>query len=129
MYCSMLSKTFKKCYSFGVAESHILGQNVRKLAKNRGKLENLIFYMIFLCQTNVKECIMYSSIPCLTYQTFKSKEVAKPYILGQNMRKIEVKSRKIEKSHSLYNFLSKWRIINASCTVQCFVWHINTVGQ
>ena len=88
---------------FGAKRTEI-GEKTRKIGK---------FYFLhdFPSSTNVKEFSMYISMPCLRYQTFKSKEVAKPYILWQNMRKIEVKSRKIEKSHSLYNFLSKWCIM------------------
>ena len=48
-------------------------------------------------------CI-YSAIPRMTYQTFKSIEVAKHYIFGQNIRKIEVKSRKIGIPFTLYIF-------------------------
>ena len=81
--------------SLGVAENNVLGQNVRKCVDNRGKTGKTYFLYDFPFSTNVKQCIVYSVIPRMTHQTFKSIEVAKHYIFGQNIRKIEVKSRKI----------------------------------
>ena len=77
-----------------------IGEKSQKIGKSN-------FLYDFPFSTNVTECSMYSTVPCLTFQTLKSKEVAKHYILGQNMRKIEVKTRKIGKFNFLYSFLSK----------------------
>ena len=84
---------------FGAKRTEI-GEKSRKIGKS-------YFLYDFPFSTNVTECSMYSTVPCLTYQTCKSKEVAKHYILGQNMRKIEVKTQKIGKFNFLYSFLSK----------------------
>ena len=81
---------------FGAKRTEI-DEKSRKMGKS-------YFLIDFPFSTNVTECSMYSTVPCLTYQTFYSKEVAKHYILGQNMRKIEVKTRKFGKSNFLYSF-------------------------
>ena len=47
------------------------------------------FLYVFPFSTNVTECSMYSTVPCLTYQTCKSQEVAKLYSLGQNIEKLK----------------------------------------
>ena len=81
---------------FGAKRTEI-GEKSRKIGKS-------YFLYDFPFSTNVTECSMYSTVPCLTYQTFELKEVGKHHISGQNMRKIEVKSRKIGKSNSHYSF-------------------------
>ena len=84
---------------FGAKRTEI-GKKSRTIGKS-------YFLYDFPFSTNVTECSMYSTVPCLTYQTFYLKEVAKHYIVGQNMRKIEVKTQKIGKFNFLYSFLSK----------------------
>ena len=46
-----------------IAENNVLGQKVRKYAKNRGKLGNLIFCMIFPFQRMLNNAVC--TVPCI----------------------------------------------------------------
>ena len=129
MYCSILFKTCQKCNSFGVTESHVLGQNVQKLAKNRGKLENLIFCMIFLFQRMLQKAVC--AVPCLVWliKHFSWKRLWNTTFWGKTCVKLKLNRGKLENPIAFIVFLSKWCIVYASCTVQCFEWHIKTVSH
>ena len=62
MYCSMVRMTDQNYKSLGIAENNVLGQKVRKYAKNRGKLENLIFCMVFPFQRMLNNAVC--TVPC-----------------------------------------------------------------
>ena len=63
----------KNVIHLGLQKTTFWGKTYGNMAKNRGKLENLFFLYDFSLSTNVKECSMYSTMPCMTYQTFWSK--------------------------------------------------------
>ena len=80
------------------------GAKCTEIDEKSRKIGKSYFLFDFPFSANVTKCSTYNTMPCLTYQTFKSKEVAKHYILGENMRKIEVKTRKMGKSNFLFSF-------------------------
>ena len=102
----------------GRADDRIIVQSI--YIKIRRYLELIATEIIFV--------VNHSSYQCWSLVHFRwTSEVRKLDILREKMQFLCKNRGKLENPIPLIFFLSKWCIVNASCTVQCFVRHIKNV--
>ena len=70
MYCSMFCMTYQKLLVFRDYRKPRFGAKSTEIDENSRKMGKSYFLFDFPFPTKVTECSMYSTVPCLTYQTF-----------------------------------------------------------